>query len=143
MQDLRSSLEQARSFSFGRQDLVPLPGVKPRASVLGALNLSHLTSREGPEGSPLKATSQCVPKGIKGVCPTFPAAQGWDSCWAESEDNRTVAGGALGTWVVVVGAVGSLPTSDACCPSTSILPLHPPPTVVQPSAMDRAHPRDA
>ena len=58
-----------------------------------------------------------------------PCSPRLDSCWAESEDKRTVARGALDTWVVVVGAVGSLSTSDACCPSTSILPPHPhPPT---------------
>ena len=65
MRDLRSSLEPARSFSCGRQDLVALPGIKSRAPALGALSLSHSTSRESPEGSPLKATSQCVSKGIK------------------------------------------------------------------------------
>ena len=55
----------------------------------------------------------------------FPAARGWDLCWAESENKLTAARGALGTWVVVVGVVGRLSTSDACCPSACILPTTP------------------
>ena len=50
----------------------------------------------------------------------------------------TAARGALGTWVVVVGVVGRLSTSDVCCPSTCILPP-PPPTPQSGPAVCRGH----